>query len=261
MSLNGAGVRGTMRVKQALLLRASPLTVRMDGNIVLAEVMSSVTHGIGFLFSVVGAFFVYLRVTREGAYSLSVQSPDSTESVSAPTQQVAAAVYSLTLMALYFTSCIYHGAFQVYSIKVVLHVIDQCCIYLLIAGTYTPILSITLHRDSFYSVGMLGVMWICCLLGVSMSSLYFGPARKYANLFLFLVMGWSGAICLPAMSSQISKAGLKWIAVGGVLYTMGVPFFAMDTDPTTSMLHVVWHLFVLAGSAAHWWAIFAHVLL
>jgi hemolysin III len=223
--------------------------------------MSSVTHGIGFVLSVVGAMLVYSRVTRQGACSLSIPRQDNASQASPSTQQVAAGVYSLSLMALYLTSCIYHSSFQVYSIKVVLHVVDQCCIYLLIAGTYTPLLSITLHSDSFYSVGMLGVMWLCCLLGLSMSSLYFGPARKYCNLTLFLIMGWSGAICLPAMASKMSPRGLHWIAAGGVFYTAGVPFFVLDTDPTTSMLHVIWHLFVLAGSAAHWWAIFAHILL
>jgi hemolysin III len=223
--------------------------------------MSSVTHGIGFVLSVVGAKLVYSRVTREGACSLSIPSQVDEIQAAASTQQVAAGVYSLSLMALYLTSCIYHSSFQVYSIKVVLHVVDQCCVYLLIAGTYTPLLSITLHSDSFYSVGMLGVMWLCCLVGVSMSSLYFGPARKYCNLTLFLIMGWSGAICLPAMASKMSPRGLHWIAAGGVFYTAGVPFFVLDTDPTTSMLHVIWHLFVLAGSAAHWWAIFNHILL
>jgi hemolysin III len=63
------------------------------------------------------------------------------------------------------------------------------------------------------------------------------------------------------MASKMSPRGLHWIAAGGVFYTAGVPFFVLDTDPTTSMLHVIWHLFVLAGSAAHWWAIFNHILL
>lgn len=243
LSLNAAGLRGTLRVKGALVRRAEMVLVRMDGNIVWAEVMSCVTHAVGFLMSVAGAEAVRQRVREQSA---AIRLP--------------ALVYSLCLSALYLASSCYHSAFQAYRIKRVLHVVDQSCIYLLIAGTFTPFLAITLRDEPLYSTGMLALLWLMCGIGLCLSFLYFGPWRMHGNLACFLLLGWSGALCLPALSAHMSRAGLWWLAGGGVLYTLGVPFFAMDSDPTTSFLHVVWHLFVMAGSSAHWWAVYAHVL-
>jgi len=243
LSTNHTGLQGVVRVKRSVLTRRRPVSIRMEGNIVLAEILSSATHGVGVLLSIVGSFLLMSRASKQSS-----------------THQVAAGVYAISLVLLYITSTLYHSFFMLYSTKYVFHILDQCAIYLLIAGSYTPVLAVTLHAQPHWSQGLLSFMWIVCVCGLVHTSCNFGPWKGNISLLLYLLMGWAALICIKDVSRTMPSEGLWWMVTGGVIYTAGVPFFALDRDPSTSMLHVIWHIFVMAGSFAHWWMVYEYVI-
>jgi len=243
LSTNHTGLQGVVRVKRSLVARKSAVSIRMEGNIVLAEILSSVTHGVGALLSLIGSSLLMNRASKQSS-----------------THQVAAGVYAASLVLLYITSTLYHSFFMLYSTQYVFHILDQCAIYVLIAGSYTPVLAVTLHAQPHWSQGLLSFMWVVCVCGLFHTSCNFGPYKGKISLLLYLLMGWAALICIQDVSRTMPAGGLWWMVTGGVIYTAGVPFFALDRDPSTSMLHVIWHIFVMAGSFAHWWMVFEYVM-
>jgi len=133
-------------------------------------------------------------------------------------------------------------------------VLDHSAIYLLIAGTYTPVLLLGL-ADNYWSLPLLWFQWICCFLGVCMEFMDF-TGKVQLTLVMYVVMGWSVLICFDELVTNLPEAGLFWLVVGGMFYTGGVPFFIAQFH----MAHVIWHMFVLAGSFCQWWAVYHYVL-
>lgn len=162
------------------------------------------------------------------------------------------AVYGATLLILFTVSTLYHSTRG--RAKAVLRKLDHCAIYLLIAGTYTPFALVTLRGAWGWS--LLGVAWGLAALGIAQEFL-FGKGARIVSLAIYLVMGWMGLAAIQPLAAGLGAGGLAWLLAGGVLYTGGIVFYALDERFVH--FHGVWHLFVLAGSSAHFVAVARYV--
>ena len=155
------------------------------------------------------------------------------------------AIFGLSLLMVYATSTLYHSVVNP-RIKYILQVADHISIYFLIAGTHTPLL---LHYlpGSIY----LGLIWMLVAVGV-FYKLFFFNRWEWLSVALYLGMGWMGVLTLPYMLDLMPSTTLNGIIIGGVSYTLGVVFYAWRRLPYH---HAIWHLFVIGGTAAHFWAI------
>ena len=161
---------------------------------------------------------------------------------------VSYSIYALTLFLLYLTSTLYHSFPG--PAKSVFRVLDHQAIYLLIAGTYTPFAMVALQG----SLGwwMLGTIWGLAAVGVVLDGLRrTGP--RIASLLLYLLMGWFCVFAMDSFVNALSPASLGWLIAGGIFYTTGIVFFILDN--WYPWCHGVWHLFVIAGSASHYFSI------
>lgn len=161
---------------------------------------------------------------------------------------VSYSVYATTLFLLYLTSTLYHSFPG--RAKSVLRVLDHQAIYLLIAGTYTPYAMVALEGALGWWV--LGIIWSLALVGIVLDAVRrHGP--RVVSLLLYLVMGWFCVFAFDSFVSALSPESLGWLIAGGIFYTSGVIFFVLDN--WYPGCHGVWHLFVIAGSACHYFSI------
>ncbi|MEQ1805808.1 MAG: hemolysin III family protein [Burkholderiaceae bacterium] len=165
---------------------------------------------------------------------------------------VSVSIYGFTLVSLYSLSTLYHSLRG--HAKSVLQKLDHQSIYLLIAGSYTPFCLVTLRGAWGWS--LFGVVWGLALLG-GLQEFWSNKAR-ILSVVIYVVMGWVVVVALVPLYRALGSAGFAWLVAGGLFYTLGIVFYAIDER--VSWAHGVWHLFVLAGSAAHFVAIFRHVL-
>ena len=166
---------------------------------------------------------------------------------------VSAAVYGATLVALYAASTLYH-ALKGTGARSVLRVLDHCAIYLLIAGTYTPITLVGLRGG--WGWALFGIAWGLAAAGIVFKIL---ATKRFSVLSTaaYVLMGWLCIIAVKPMLILLSPGALALLALGGVLYTAGIVFYISKRVPYS---HAVWHLFVVAGSACHYLAIALYVL-
>ena len=161
---------------------------------------------------------------------------------------VSYSIYALTLFLLYLISTLYHSFPG--PAKNVFRVLDHQAIYLLIAGTYTPFAMVALRGSTGW--WLLGAIWGLAAIGVVLDGLRrTGP--RIASLLLYLLMGWFCVFALDSFVSALSPASLGWLIAGGIFYTTGIVFFILDN--WYPWCHGVWHLFVIAGSASHYFSI------
>jgi len=165
---------------------------------------------------------------------------------------VAFTVYGFTLFLLYFISTLYHSIRG--RAKPVLRVLDHQAIYLLIAGTYTPFALLTLNGITGW--WLFGAIWTLALLGLVLDGVV-RDGRRIIPVVIYLVMGWLALFVLEPLLAVLPQYGFYWLLAGGVCYTAGVIFYALDH--WYPWAHGVWHLFVLAGSASHYIAILLYV--
>ena len=165
---------------------------------------------------------------------------------------VSFSVYGTTLFLLYLISTLYHGLPG--RAKHVFRILDHQAIYLLIAGSYTPFTLVTLNG----AVGwwMFGAIWGLAVLGLVLDAL---PRRgaRVLPFVIYFVMGWMILLALDPLLETLPLMGFWWLLAGGIFYTSGIVFFALDRR--YPWMHGVWHLFVLAGSASHFVAILFYV--
>ena len=161
---------------------------------------------------------------------------------------VSYSVYATTLFLLYLTSTLYHSFPG--RAKNVLRVLDHQAIYLLIAGTYTPYAMVALQGAQGWWV--LGIIWSLALTGIVLDAVRrHGP--RVVSVLLYLVMGWFCVFAFDSFVSALSAESLGWLIAGGIFYTSGVIFFVLDN--WYPWCHGIWHLFVIAGSACHYFSI------
>jgi len=196
------------------------------------EVAHAVTHGVGCLLSATGLVVLVVQAVGRGE----------------PWDVVASAIYGATLVLLYLASTLYH-AVTAPRAKRVLKRIDHAAIYLLIAGTYTPICFGPLRGPWGWS--LFGVVWG---LGIAGAVLDVATARRFrsVSIAVYLLMGWLVVTAIKPLLSVLDRQALVWLAAGGVFYTGGVGFYLWKRLPWH---HAIWHVFVVAGSACHWIAL------
>ena len=197
---------------------------------------NAITHGIGAVLAVAGAAYLIAASTRGTARLV-----------------VSCSVFSGTLVLVYICSTLYHSLVRTRA-RHVLHVLDHSSIYLLIAGTYTPFTLISLHGPVGWF--LFGVEWSLAIAGVIVKS--FAVDRfEVASALVYLFQGWFIVVAVGPLLHAIGWHGLLWMGAGGVAYTLGIVFFALDR---LRYFHATWHLFVLAGSVAHYFAILFYVV-
>jgi len=166
---------------------------------------------------------------------------------------VGVAIYGVTLVLLYSISTLYHSVRG--PAKRLLQKLDHLSIYLLIAGSYTPFCLITLRGPWGWT--LFGIVWGLAVIGMLQEIKPRSEARVL-SLIIYAVMGWIVLIAVNPLIAALGLTGFKWLAAGGVLYTVGIIFFAFDSR--FRHWHGIWHLFVIAGSLLHFVAIFFYVL-
>ena len=162
---------------------------------------------------------------------------------------VSYAIYAVTLFMLYLSSTLYHSVAGG-SAKNFLRKVDHQMIYLLIAGSYTPFIVVGVGSDLQW--WMLGTVWGLAAFGMIIDALP-RRGRRVVPVIIYLAMGWLCVLFPDSFLSALSPASLAWLIAGGVFYTSGVIFYALDS--WYPWCHGIWHLFVLAGSASHYFAI------
>jgi len=166
---------------------------------------------------------------------------------------VSFSVYGSTLVILYLASTLYHS-FQNPRVKRVFRVLDHASIYLLIAGSYTPFLLVNMRSSWGWS--LFGVVWGLALLGVAFKVIFIGRYEVLATA-AFVLMGWLVVIAFKEMLVRVQPGGIALLIVGGLVYTLGVIFYAWEKLPFN---HAIWHLFVLGGSICHFFAVLFYIL-
>lgn len=161
-------------------------------------------------------------------------------------------VYGGTLFLLYLASSLYHATTG--RAKKIFRVIDHQSIYLLIAGTYTPFTLVPLRGAWGWS--LFGVVWGLAVFGIILDAVR-GQGRRIPQLVIYILMGWLILIALKPLLAALPPWGLAWLIAGGLFYTSGVAFYALDKR--FPYFHGVWHLFVLAGSACHYFSVLFYV--
>lgn len=197
------------------------------------EIAASISHGIGAGFAAIGLILLVVLAVMYGD----------------TWQVVAFSIYGISLFFLYSASTLYHGI-QRPHLKRVFRVMDHVGIYLLIAGTYTPFLLVTMRDTMGWT--LLVVIWSMALAGIIWKIFFLGRLEVLATLF-YILMGCLAVVGIRQMLVSIPPAGMILLATGGAVYILGVIFYAWDRIPYN---HVIWHFFVLGGSVLHFFAIY-----
>jgi hemolysin III len=170
-----------------------------------------------------------------------------------PWKIVSVSVYGATLVLLYTASVLYHSLRG--HAKDILRELDHQSIYLLIAGSYTPFCLVTLRGPWGWS--LFGVVWGLAALG-GLQELWSRSGARILSVVIYVVMGWAVVAALVPLREALEPAGFAWLVAGGLFYTFGIVFYALDSRVTHA--HGIWHLFVIAGSLSHYVAILRYVL-
>lgn len=201
------------------------------------EMGNVITHGIGFVFSLI-AFFALIASTSNRGNAWHIAS---------------ATIYGASLVILYLCSTMYHAAKK--ERKELFQRLDHISIYLLIAGTYMPITMIALEKE--VGLPLFGVECALCFIGVTFKAIY-GHRLEILSGIFYLLMGWIVIFAIKPICAALPPEGLFWLFLGGFFYTMGFVFFALDRR--YHFFHTVWHLFVMGGSLSHFVLVFNYVI-
>lgn len=198
------------------------------GESVVEEIANTVTHGVGALFSVAGlVVMILLAMVNPSPYSV-----------------VGACVFGSMLVLLYLVSALYHGAAHGKA-KRILKFLDHSTIFLLIAGTYTPIALLAFSSGPDWV--LLAAIWLLALVGIILQVVAAGRF-EWMRIALYVAMGWLVVAWAGPVIDSLGWDGSGLLLAGGLAYTGGIAFYVWDSLPFN---HAIWHLFVLTGSAAH----------
>ena len=166
------------------------------------------------------------------------------------------AIFGTTMVLLYTMSTLYHS-FHPPGLKRLFQLFDHISIYLLIAGTYTPYMLVSLRQGN--GMAILGVVWLLAGVGTLTEIFLSGRAVKIGQVVIYLGMGWACTYDLAGLKTALSGPGFWWLTAGGLAYTGGVVFYVLDKMKKLTHAHGVWHMFVLAGSLCHFISIIGYV--
>ena len=199
------------------------------------ERLNSVTHLLGLALSVVGSA-VLIAQAAHGGDTLKI---------------ISFSIFGLSMIVLYGASSLYHsikGVSKAQWAKV-----DHCAIYVLIAGTYTPFTLVTLHGTLGWS--LFAFVWVLALIGIG-KELWWGR-ETVPSVPLYVLMGWCGLAAASQLMEGLHEQGWMWLLAGGLLYTVGIIFYVLDKRLRHA--HGIWHLFVLGGTASHYFTVLKFV--
>jgi hemolysin III len=199
------------------------------------EIANSISHGVGLLASIVAAPFLITAAIRFG-----------------PADIVGASVFAATMMLLYLASTLYH-ALPPGRAKNVFMKLDHGAIYIFIAGSYTPFALGALKGSWGWS--LFGVVWGLAVVGVALKA-FNHLSHPWLSTGLYLAMGWLVLVAAAPLVRHVPLAGVAWLVAGGVAYSAGVIFFALDSR--IKFAHAVWHSFVMAGTGCHFVAVLGY---
>jgi hemolysin III len=211
----------------------------------LREPWNAITHGVGTVLALVGGVLLVVLSAGDGR------------------RMVAFAIYATSLVLLYLASTLLHAVRARPEVLRRLRVFDHAAIYLLIAGTYTPIALVTLAGVSpAWGWSVFGVAWGAAGLGV-LFKLVWLDAPRWLSTALYLALGWMAVVAIAPLVQALPWSALAWLAAGGAFYSVGAVVYALkrpDPWPKVFGYHEIWHLFVLAGSTCHYVLMLRYVL-
>ncbi|WP_339624686.1 hemolysin III family protein [uncultured Winogradskyella sp.] len=203
---------------------------------IVEEQLNAWSHGIGAVFGIVALVMLISNIDTSNAWHL-----------------FSVVVYGVSIIILFTASTLYHSV-SGEKRKHYFRIVDHISIYLLIAGTYTPVLLIILSDSLgwplFYTV------WGIAAFGVILKLFFTGKFEAFSTL-LYLVMGWLIVFDFSNLSEAVESDGVLWLFAGGLFYTVGIIFYAIHKIPYN---HVIWHLFVLGGAICHFFMIYLYVI-
>ena len=201
------------------------------------EIANSVSHGLGVIAGIVALVLMLLK----GQDHLT------------PIQLTGVAIYGASIIVLFLCSTLYHSVSHS-GWKHKLKIADHCAIYCLIAGTYTPLILISLQGTQ--SIVMLTAIWSLAIGGILFKTLFIHKFKKL-SLVLYLTMGWLCVTVIGDLTAAMSQLGFNLLILGGLFYTLGVVFYVGKRIPFN---HAIWHLFVLGGAMSHFLCIYLTVI-
>jgi len=202
------------------------------------EIANTITHGLGILFSVAGLVVLVVFAVMNGT----------------AIHIVSCSIYGMSLVLMYSTSTLYHMARRP-SLKRVLRILDHSAIYILIAGTYTPFSLLVLKGGWGWTV--FGIAWGLAIIGLAHKALFMGR-YPILSVLIYICMGWIILVAVKPLFNVFYGWGLTLLVAGGIVYTLGIIFYAMRKMPYN---HAVWHLFVLGGSILQYCSLLFFVIM
>lgn len=212
-------------------------TLSAQGYSLAEEIANSISHGIGFIFGIVGLVLMLNQAIETQAGITAITSYS---------------LYGGSMILLFLASTLYH-AIPHPGAKIWLQKLDHCAIYILIAGTYTPFLLVGLKSPLAH--GLMVVIWSLALVGV-LFKLAFVNRFEALSVITYLLMGWLSLVVVYQLAMKLSPGGIWLLAAGGLIYSVGVIFYVSKRIPYN---HAIWHGFVLGGSVCHFLAIYFYV--
>lgn len=201
------------------------------------EVANAITHGIGALLSVAALVLLIVFSSTQGSVW----------------HVVSFTIYGVSMLLLYLSSTLVHS-FKEGKVKDLFEFFDHSSIYIFIAGTYTPFMLVAIRGPLGWS--LFGTVWGIALLGVVFKA-FFVKRFLFMSTIFYLIMGWLIVIAWGPLTAAVPSTGIMLLAAGGILYTLGTVFYVWRAFP---FHHAIWHLFVLAGSVLHFFAILLYLL-
>ena len=208
------------------------------------EPVSGFTHMLGAILSVIGLVVLILMSVPNGSIA----------------RIIIFSVFGVSLILLYAASSIYHLVQASEKVITFLRRVDHSMIYVLIAGTYTPICLIALKGT--FGWWLFSVIWLLTLIGIFLKIFWLEAPRWLYTLF-YVFMGWLSVIVIAPLAKVVPHSGIAWMFAGGILYTLGAVIYAMKWPPLKSKVfgfHEIFHLFVLAGSFCHYWFMLKYIM-
>jgi len=196
------------------------------------EIANSVSHGLGLVLAIAGVPVLLISAVRVGSMRVII----------------GASVFGATMILLYLASTLYHSLTHV-TAKRVFHLFDHCAIFVLIAGTYTPFALGVLRGPWGWT--LLILVWLLAITGITVKAVK-GTHHSWLTIGLYIVMGWLAVIATKPIVMLVPVPGILLILAGGVAYTGGLAFFA---SRRLRYGHFIWHLFVIAGTTCHFFAV------
>ncbi|MFD1096491.1 PAQR family membrane homeostasis protein TrhA [Salegentibacter chungangensis] len=201
------------------------------------ERFNVLSHGFGFVLSIIGLVLLVMRANELGEIL----------------PMVSFSIFGASMILLYAASTFYHSA-KTHKLRYSLNILDHASIYVLIAGTYTPFALVTLNGEIGWL--MFGVVWAMALAGIILKLFYTGRYQRISTL-MYVVMGWIVILAIKPLAENLPTAGLTWLFVGGISYTIGAILFSLDR---IKFNHAIFHMFVLFGTFCHFLSIYYYVL-